>query len=215
MHDRSESIFTGGEPMNVAHRWLCNSNRWRDVVKQYVIPWTLEGLDLGADVLEVGPGYGAATTELAGRVKHLTCVEIHCGMADRLRRQTDEGKVTVLCEDATHSSLPADSFDAAVCFTMLHHIPSPALQDRLLAEVLRVLRPGGVFAGTDSKESRFFRFLHLFDTLTVVNPETFAARLTAAGFEDAQVDVNPYAFRFRGKKPGIRTQGPGVTPQPA
>lgn len=187
--------------MNVAHRLLCNSNRWRDAVKQYVIPWTLEGIDLGANVLEVGPGFGAATTEQAGRVQHLTCVEIHCGMADRLRRQTGEGNVTVLCEDATHSSLPADSFDGAVCFTMLHHIPSLALQDRLLAEVLRVLRPGGVFAGTDSKSGPWFRLLHLFDTMTVVDPETFAGRMTAAGFEDAQVDVNPYGFRFRGKKP--------------
>src|SRR5215472_11802810 len=201
--------------MNLLHSWLCSSAGWRRKVEEEVIPWTLEDLELRGDVLELGPGYGATTDVLARRVDRLTCVEMDRRLAEGLRRRTKAGNVTILCEDATAMSLPEDSFDAAVCFTMLHHVPSPALQDRLLAEVARVLRPGGVFAGTDSKESRFFRFLHLFDTLTVVNPETFAARLTAAGFEDAQVDVNPYAFRFRGKKPGIRTQGPGVTPQPA
>lgn len=188
--------------MNIAHRYLCNSNRWRQVVSQYALPWVLEGLDLGASVLEIGPGYGAATDELVKRAPALTCVEINGRMADRLRRRTSGQNVTVLCQDATHTSLPASSFDSAVCFTMLHHIPSPALQDRLLAEALRLLRPGGVFAGTDSKPSgRMFKLLHAFDTLTPVDPDTFAARLTAAGFEDAQVDVNPYAFRFRARKP--------------
>jgi ubiquinone/menaquinone biosynthesis C-methylase UbiE len=33
---------------------------------------------------------------------------------------------------------------------MLHHIPTAAQQDQAFAEVARVLRPGGTFAGTDS-----------------------------------------------------------------
>lgn len=185
--------------MNLAHRWLCNSNRWRQVVGQFALPWTLEGIDLGAQALEVGPGYGAATEHLARRTGHLTCVEINRRMAKKLQARMNG--VTVLCEDATRMSLPDARFDAAVCFTMLHHIPSAEMQDRLLREVLRVLKPGGVFAGTDSKESQGFRWLHLFDTLTLVDPERFAGRLAAAGFEEAQVDVNPYAFRFRARKP--------------
>jgi len=56
------------------------------------------------------------------------------------------------------------AFDGAVSFTMLHHVSSEAMQNRLLAEVARVLRPGGVFAGTDSLYSRSFRLLHLFKT---------------------------------------------------
>jgi SAM-dependent methyltransferase len=87
---------------------------------------------------------------------------------------------------------------------MLHHVPSEALQTRLLAEVARVLRPGGMFAGTDSLYSRSFRLLHFLDTMVVVDPSTFPARLKAAGFGDVQVDVlKPYAFRFRARKPAI------------
>jgi ubiquinone/menaquinone biosynthesis C-methylase UbiE len=76
-------------------------------------------------------------------------VEADRGFADKLRRRLDQS-ICVMCEDATAMSLPDESFDGAVCFTMLHHVPSVAKQDRLLREVARVLRPGGLFAGTDS-----------------------------------------------------------------
>ena len=109
--------------------------------------------------------------------------------------------VTVVRQDATAMSFPDATFDGAVSFTMLHHVSSEALQNRLLAEVARVLRPGGVLAGTDSLYSRSFGLLHLFDTMVVVDPCTFPERLRKAGFDDVQVDVlKPYAFRFRARK---------------
>jgi SAM-dependent methyltransferase len=133
-------------------------------VEQYVIPWTLEGLDIGPEVVEIGPGYGAVTAVLQNRVEQLTCVEIDTRLADRLRRRSLNHNVKVLCEDATAMSLPNASFDGALCFTMLHHIPSTSLQNRLLMEVHRILKPNGIFAGTDSIDSRYFGLLHLVDT---------------------------------------------------
>jgi SAM-dependent methyltransferase len=93
------------------------------------------------------------------------------------------------------------SNSGAVSFTMLHHVPSAALQDRLLAEVHRVLKPGGVFAGSDSRWSVGFHLIHLRDTMVIVEPETFAARLEAAGFTDVSVKVAKQAFRFRARRP--------------
>ncbi len=98
-------------------------------------------------------------------------------------------------------SLPNGMFDTAFSFTMLHHVPSVVLQDRLLAEVARVLRPGGTFAGTDSLYSRAFGLLHLFDTMVVVDPNSLPERLKAAGFVDIQVDAKQNAFRFRARAP--------------
>lgn len=185
--------------MNLIHSYLCNSEGWRRQVREQVLPWALEGIELGGEVLEIGPGYGATTDLLRQRAGRLTCVEVDAGLARRLQQRMP-GDVTVLCQDATRMQLPDASFDAAVCFTMLHHVPSAELQDRLLAEVARVLRPGGIFAGRDSRYSRRFHMLHLFDTMTVVNPEGFAPRLRAAGFARTQVDVAPGAFRFRAWK---------------
>jgi SAM-dependent methyltransferase len=186
--------------MNFLHRRLCASAKWKEVVQRYALPWTLEQIDLGGEVLEIGPGYGVATEVLQQQVRNLTCVESDCRLTERLRRKL-HGRLTIRCEDATAMSLPGESFDGVACFTMLHHIRSTELQNKLFVEVARVLRPGGVFAGTDSLDSRVMRLIHLFDTLVLVDPETLPRRLTAAGFENVQVDINPYAFRFRAWKP--------------
>jgi SAM-dependent methyltransferase len=187
--------------VNLAHRWLCGSAYWRKAVETYILPWVLDGIDIGANVLEVGPGPGVTTDLLRGRVERLTCVEIDHAFADSLSRRMSGHNVTVVRQDATAMSFPDATFDGAVSFTMLHHVPSETLQNRLLAEIARVLRPGGVFAGTDSLYSRSFRLLHLFDTMVVVDPCTFPERLRKAGFADVQVDVmKPYAFRFRARK---------------
>ena len=187
--------------MNLIHSYLCQSADWKRKVKEEVVPWALEGIELHGDVLEIGPGYGATTDVLLTRVERLTCVEVDRRLAEKLRRRTVDQKVAVLCQDATQLPMLDGMFDAAVCFTMLHHVPSAALQDRLLGEVARVLRPGGIFAGRDSTYSLRFRLLHVFDTLTVVDPQGFPDRLQAAGFTNVQVDVVAGSFRFRARKP--------------
>ena len=186
--------------MNLLHRMLCSSSKWRMTVERYALPWTLDGLDIGANVLEIGPGYGAATEVLRKSVQQLTCIEVDSALAKRLRRRIQNENVKVICGDGTAMMLEDESFDGAVCFAMLHHVASAELQDRLLGEVYRVLRPNGVFAGTDSLNSRFFGLIHLFDNLVLVDPNAFPSRLRAVGFRDVQVDVNPYAFRFRAHK---------------
>jgi SAM-dependent methyltransferase len=188
--------------MNRAHRWLCRSAYWKDTVRTSLLPWALEGVDLGAEVLEVGPGPGVTTDLLRARAARLTCVEIDAALAGSLARRMAGGNVRVLHADATAMSFENAAFDGAVSFTMLHHVPSPALQDRLLAEVARVLRPGAIFAGTDSVYSFRFRLLHIGDDMTLVDPKTFPRRLEAAGFTDARVDVGKARFRFRARRAG-------------
>jgi ubiquinone/menaquinone biosynthesis C-methylase UbiE len=109
--------------------------------------------------------------------------------------------VEVVNADATELPLPDGRFSAAVSLTMLHHVPSVELQDRLLGEVHRVLRPGGLFVGSDSRVSTLFRLAHLFDTMVIVDPETLPARLTRVGFDEIKVSAVPRAFRFRARKP--------------
>jgi len=112
--------------MNLIHRWLCGSARWKKAVETYVLPWTLEGLNLGSDVLEVGPGPGASTDLLHARVARLTCVESDRRFAAKFRRRLDQS-VCVMCEDATAMSLPDGSFDGASvspCFTMYRPLRS-------------------------------------------------------------------------------------------
>lgn len=165
------------------------------------MPWALDGVALGDDVLEIGPGYGATTRVLVQRVPKLTALEIDARLATRLRTRHGE-RVRVVLADGAAMPLADDSFTAVVCFTMLHHVPSPAHQDRLFAEAFRVLRSGGTFAGSDGLLTTGFRLFHLFDTLVVVDPSTLGARLEAVGFVDVTIDVFPKkSFRFRARKP--------------
>jgi SAM-dependent methyltransferase len=163
------------------------------------LPWVLGDTDLGDDVLEIGPGPGLTTNLLRHRTTHLTAVEVDDELAAALALRLEN--VTVLHADATAMPLPDERFSSALSFTMLHHVPSAALQDQLLAETQRVLRPGGWFLGSDSTPSLVFRLAHLFDTMVVVDPDTFAARLEHAGFRDAKVSSAKGAFRFRAQRP--------------
>ena len=187
--------------MNRFHRWYCRSALWKKLLSSQVIPWALKGVDLGTDVLEVGPGPGLTTDILRQRLPHITSIEIDPRLAASLQERMRNTNVRVIQGDATAMPFPSDSFSAAVSFTMLHHVPSAALQDRLLAEVYRILKPGGMFAGTDSTWSRAFALIHLWDTMVVVDPDGFGGRLEAAGFTDVSIRIARGAFSFRARRP--------------
>ena len=190
--------------MNRYHRRRCRSRGWSDFMAGTVLPHALDGLDLGRRVLELGPGYGASTRPLAARARSLTVLEYDPLLAARLRAEL--GTVRVVTGDATSMGFGAGSFSAVVCFTMLHHLPGAAAQDRLFAEAARVLRPGGVFAGTDSRPSLRWRLIHLGDTCTPVDPGTLPGRLGAAGFTRVGVDANERLVRFAAYAPGAESE---------
>jgi SAM-dependent methyltransferase len=185
--------------MNVVHRRLCRSEGWAERMHQQVLPWALEGVDLGGDVLEIGPGYGVTTRWLVERAGALTAVEVDEQLAVDLGREVGH-RVEVRAADGAALPFADATFDTVVCFTVLHHVPSPAHQDRLFAEAARVLRPGGTFAGSDSRRSLRFRLLHVGDTMVVVDPATLPDRLLRAGFADGTTDTGERSFRFRARR---------------
>jgi len=154
---------------------------------------------LGDDVLEVGPGPGLTTDLLRSRTKRLTALEVETNAATALRQRLGASAVRIVHGDGTSMPFEDGSYSAVVAFTMLHHIPTPALQDQLLAEARRVLRPRGVFVGFDGVGSLAFRLIHLGDTYTPVDPATFGQRLETAGFADVFLEQEWGRFRFRAR----------------
>jgi SAM-dependent methyltransferase len=166
-----------------------------------LLPWTLQGVDLGEDVLEVGPGPGVTTDLLRSRVRRLTALEVDGAAAEALQQRLSGTGVRVVPGDGAAMPFADGSFSGVVAFTMLHHVPSPDLQDRLFSEAWRVLRPSGVFAGFDAVGSFLFRLVHLGDTYTPVDPNALESRLQAAGFKDVAVEWTHARFRFRATRP--------------
>jgi ubiquinone/menaquinone biosynthesis C-methylase UbiE len=137
--------------MNRLHQWLCRSERWRGTIAQR-LPWAIGETDLGPNVLEIGPGPGLTTDLLRTSVPRLTALEIDAKLAASLTSRLKGSNVQIIEGDATGMPFGDSEFSGAVSFTMLHHIPSRKLQDKVLAEVLRVLQPGGFFVGRQSSE---------------------------------------------------------------
>jgi len=100
----------------------------------------------------------------------------------------------VVLGDATDLAFPDGRFSGAVCFSMLHHVPSKELQDRLFAEAARVLRRNAPIVALDGLESDAVRAFHEGDTYQPVDPDTLPARLRTAGFADVEVRVGDYGW---------------------
>jgi SAM-dependent methyltransferase len=179
--------------MNEGHK-ACDSAEWRAAVKNEIIPWALGSVDLGDDVLEIGPGYGATTDVFAEMLPRLTSVEIDPELAARLQAMYEGTHVEVVLGDATQLSFADGRFSGAVCFSMLHHVPSPELQDRLFAEAARVMRPGAPIIALDSLGSDQIRAFHEGDTYQPIDPDTLPARLQDSGFIDVDIRVNQYGW---------------------
>ena len=186
--------------MNRLHQWLCRSDYWRATLRRRM-PWAIGETNLGANVLELGPGPGLTTELLRNSLQQLTTLEVDLKSAHMLRSRLALSNVRVVEGDALHMPFGDREFSAVVSFTMLHHVPSPELQDQVLREVFRVLEPGGFFVGFDSLLNWLMKLIHIGDTLVPVKPETFAARLQSAGFEVLDVQTNSRAFRFRARRP--------------
>jgi SAM-dependent methyltransferase len=175
--------------MNENHAKLCPSPEWAEWLQGEVLPEVTSGIELGGELLEVGPGPGAATDWLRGRVKRLVALEADEEAAAKLTARLDGTNVEVVTGDATRMTFADGSFDSAASFTMLHHIPTAALQNQLLAEVLRVLRPGGVLFGSDSLASDDLHHFHVGDTYNPVEPAAFLTRLQTIGFGKITISV--------------------------
>lgn len=95
-------------------------------------------------VVEIGSGTGANLEHYPRSIEELVCTEPEEPMAKRLREKAARSALPVRVVTAPAEELPFedDSFDTAVAALVLCTVDDP---QRTLAEVARVLRPGGRF----------------------------------------------------------------------
>jgi SAM-dependent methyltransferase len=111
--------------------------------------WIFDGYDFGddAEVLEVGCGNGLVWRENLDRVPsgwRLTLTDFSPGMVDEVRGLLGR-RAEYAIADVQELPFPDASFDAVIANHMLFHVPD---HRRGLAELARVLRPGGRLRAT-------------------------------------------------------------------
>ena len=139
--------------MNQIETALINSPPRRWLQRWYEVPWLrrLGGtLPADAHVLEIGcgPGYGTRLILEQFGAAHIDALDLDPAMITRARRRLTAYSDRVRLHTGDAANLQASigasdgSYDAVFDFAIVHHIP--AWRDAV-AEVARVLRPGGQF----------------------------------------------------------------------
>jgi ubiquinone/menaquinone biosynthesis C-methylase UbiE len=185
----------------------------------------LAGVGPGQTVLDVACGRGASlfpAARHAGPEGHVSGVDLAAGMVAELKadlRQRDVHNADVLLMDAEELTYPAGAFDRVLAGFCLYFFPR---LDRTLAEMHRVLKPGGVLAvsmwGVSSPEWRWLDDLfdsylaapagsrhtgdpaeHDEESRALSDPVALRALLRRAGFDDVRVVAEANEFTFAGE----------------
>lgn len=183
--------------MNRYETWFCGTRVWRWVTQRHLLPWILQGSELGEHVLELGAGPGAATEELARLAPRVTSLEYDHMFAAKLGARVNGSHAAVIQGDSAALPFAEGTFSSAVAILMLHHLCSNELQDRAFAEICRTLRPGGVFLAFEIQDGWMHRVAHFRSTFVPLAPASAFARLTTAGFSKVMVDMQRGGFRIR------------------
>jgi SAM-dependent methyltransferase len=155
----------------------------------YHLPELFASMDgQGKRLLEIGCGIGVDSIQLAKRGFDVTAVDLTENALTVARQFAERRGVSVDFQlgNAEGLDFPDQSFDAVYSFGVLHHTPDI---ERSVAEVHRVLRPGGT------------AYVMLYHRDSVVNLVHRALRLPYESPTDRQ-DHCPVVYTFG--RPGVR-----------
>jgi demethylmenaquinone methyltransferase/2-methoxy-6-polyprenyl-1,4-benzoquinol methylase/phosphoethanolamine N-methyltransferase len=174
----------------------------------------LAGIAPGERILDVGCGPGRLAIlagSVAGPRAEVCGIDPAPEMVALARHNAARAGVGVRFEVGVIEALPYpdNRFDLVLSSLMLHHLPDD-LKRRGLAEVRRVLRPGGRLLAVDFGATPGGGLGHLLCVLGLREGRDHAERLLEmvreAGFERAEMGpVGQRAFMFvRGRKPALK-----------
>lgn len=163
-------------------------------IHEYVEVVSGAGLEPSHAVLDLGCGKGFQTQILARSCGRAIGLDVSPGKIAEAKKflahSCVEDRVEFLAGKIEEAGLPAASLDRVISFCVLEHIPN---LDRVLAELKRLLKPGGeMHVSVDALSSIRDPELiarHRRDHFVVqyFTPETLRAQLEAAGFDVTEI----------------------------
>ena len=161
--------------------------------KQFTTPFQAEAFEqhvsTDAKILDVGCGYGRTLNELYHMgYQNLTGIDFSNGMIERGKSQFPY--LNLLVKESASIDFPDNHFDAVILFAVLTCIVSDAEQKKLISEIERVLKPGGILyindflLNTDERNSnRYQKYANQYGTYGVFElPEGAVLRHHSEGY---------------------------------
>jgi ubiquinone/menaquinone biosynthesis C-methylase UbiE len=165
-------------------------------------------------VLDIGCGTGQFAARVLGQFPHAHVwgLDLSDGMLHQGqdRSRLAGGRLHLVQGDSERLPFGDDSFDAVTCTHSFHHYPH---QERVLAEMHRVLRPGGRLLIIDGDRDRLWGWF-LFNVVVVLMEgpvRHLKARAFRQLYQRAGFDVVSQ-HRRRGLLPFLMTVGRAVKP---
>lgn len=190
---------------DVADRWWSDDVRWVRTLKNLVpgrLAWFSRYIDWqGKDVLDLGCAGGFMAEAMALRGANVTGIDPAAAAINAARHHACETGLHIGYDVGVGEALPYDAagFDAVVCVDVLEHV---ADLDLVLAQVARVLRPGGLFLFDTINRNPMARLA----TITVAED---LLRLLPRGTHDPAMFIKPHelchALHGAGLVPGPTT----------
>lgn len=189
----------------VADRWWSDDIRWVRTLKNLVpgrLAWFDKHIDWhGKTVLDLGCAGGFMAEAMALRGANVTGIDPAADAIEAARRHARASNLRIGYDVGIGEALPYDAaaFDAVVCVDVLEHVSD---LNRVLAEVARTLRPGGLFLFDTINRSPLARLA----TITVAED---LLRLLPRGTHDPAMFIKPrelrHALTGAGLVPGLFT----------
>jgi 2-polyprenyl-6-hydroxyphenyl methylase/3-demethylubiquinone-9 3-methyltransferase len=175
----------------VADRWWSDEIRWVRTLKNLVpgrLSWFDRQIDwAGLEVLDLGCAGGFMAEALVARGAKVTGIDPASEAIAAARAHASAGGLQIAYDVGVGEALPygADSFDAIVCVDVLEHVSDLT---KVLAEVARVLWPGGLFLFDTINRNPLARLA----TITVAED---ILRLLPRGTHDPALFITPRELR--------------------
>jgi len=176
---------------DVALQWWSDDIRWVRTLRNLVpgrLSWMDRQIDWpGKEVLDLGCAGGFMAEALDERGARVTGIDPAAEAIAAARAHADAGGRSITYDVGVGESLPyaGGAFDVVVCVDVLEHVQSLS---GVLAEVARVLRPGGLFLFDTINRNPLARFA----TITVAED---ILRLLPKGTHDPEMFIKPRELR--------------------
>ncbi len=184
----------------VASEWWSDEIRWVRTLKNLVpgrLAWFDRHFDwAGKDVLDLGCAGGFMAEALARNGANVSGIDPAAEAIDAARSHAEVSGLNIRYDVGVGEALPYTDavFDAVVCVDVLEHV---ADLDKVVREVARVLKPGGVFLYDTINRNALSRFA----TITVAED---ILRLLPKGTHDPEMFIRPDELARAMKSAGLQ-----------